>query len=218
MKTGMNATVIAQVKKFESLWDDSLENRYKAAQLYYKTLSNNPDPAVRRMFHENSSHKDWTAIRWRWLYYIGKGVVSKRFLDVHNYSLALCCRQIPVSRQDDFCENGLRLYSKEHKGGVVVPLRKLNAKHIHHVFDIDNGKEYPVATQRKKSLYGASSKEPLVFAEDTKNKVLIKAVRKCTIDAGTMSNLLTYKNDSGNSILTPAQLREIADRLETTNV
>jgi hypothetical protein len=215
MKTVSKTTVLEQVKKFEVLWGESIDKRYEAARVYYNALSDKPDPAVVRMFHENSIYRDWTAHRWNWLYYIGSGRVYKKFLDVHNYALALCVRNIPMNKQMEICEKGLLLYSKEHKGGVVVPLRKLNSNHIKHVFNVETGKMYSVAAQRKKALYVTTNREPLVFARDTKGNVLIKALRKCTIDSGIMTKLLSYKSDLGNSILDPEQLRSIAAQLET---
>ena len=227
-----NTTVTKLVKKFEALWTESLENRYQAAKVYYKAITEHPDNETRRLFHESEAHKDWTALRWRWIYNIGKaawnaeqlkagkitemprGGICRAMLDIHNYSLAMSMRQIPIQRQEEICTNGLTLYSKEHKGGVVIPLRKLNRHHIMHCFDIDSGNEIPVEQQRKKSLHGAK-KEPIKFVTDpSSGKLHVSVQRKCVINAGLMLEILTHKNDQGVSILDAKQLYDVIHKLE----
>ena len=227
-----NTTVTKLVKKFENLWTTSLENRYEAAKVYYKAITEYPDNETRRLFQESEAHKDWTALRWRWIYNIGKaawyveqfeagkikeiprGGICRAMLDIHNYTLAMSMRQIPLQRQEEICRNGLKLYSKEHKGGVVIPLRKLNRKHIMHCFDIDSGNEIPVEQQRKKAL-NSPHKEPIKFMTDpASGKLHVSVQRKCIINAGLMIEILTHKNDQGVSILNAKQLQDVISKLE----
>lgn len=209
----VKTSVTKAVKKFEGLWSSSLDDRFAAAKIYFKTITDNGDPETRRLFHESEVARNWIAMRWRVLYLVGKGKLAKGCLDIHNYSMVVSMRNIPLARQEEILANGLRLYSKEHKGGVQVPVRKLNRKIIAHCFDIDTGVEYTPEQQRKKSL-GVRSREFFKFVTEANGKVHVSVQHRGVIDANVITEILTYKNDKGASILTSAKLREIADALE----
>lgn len=212
MEKNVEIEVNGSVKEFTELWNESLENRYEAARIYYECVTLYPDPEVKEKFF--SAFPNWTALRWRWIYYIGAGTISKLMLDVHNYSLALAMTAIPVKDQEAIVKSGLKLYCKEHTGGVTIPLKRLNRKMLEHVYDIKTGRVIPVAQQRKTPLSKRPEKAAIIYTKDKDGNLAAKVIRQVLLDRKMLEGVLLFKDDDGRSIFSPADLRMIANKLE----
>lgn len=200
------------VKEFTSLWNESLDNRFEAAKIYYDCVTDNPDTDVKEKFF--AAFPNWTALRWRWIYYVGAGKICKAMLDVHNYSLALAMTVVPVSAQEAIVKSGLKLYCKEHPGGIVIPLKRLNRTMLAHVYDLKTGEVKSVAQQRKTPLSKRPEKAAIIWTKDKDGNMAAKVIRPILLDRKMLEGILLFKNDDGESIFLAPELRTIANKLE----
>ena len=211
MEKSIEIEVAGSVKEFTALWNESLENRYEAAQIYYECVTEHPDSDVKEKFF--AAFPNWTALRWRWIYYVGAGKIAKPMLDVHNYSLALAMAVIPISAQEAIVKSGLKLYCKEHPGGIVIPLKRLNRRMLGHVYDLKTGEVKSVALQRKTPLSERPEKAAIIWTHDKDGRLAAKVIRSLLLDRKMLEGILTFKNAEGESIFSPADLRNIANKL-----
>lgn len=211
MEKSTEIEINSSVREFTELWSESIENRYQAAGVYYDCVTAHPDPEVKEKFF--NAFPNWSALRWRWVYYIGAGKICKSMLDVHNYSLALAMVAIPISHQEAIVKTGLKLYCKEHTGGVVIPLKRLNRTMLQHVYDIKTGEVKSVAQQRKTPLYDKPEKAAIIYNINAKGEIVAKVIRPVVLTKDMLSGILTFR-DKNKTIFTPKELRALADKLE----
>lgn len=212
MKKETEIEINQSVKEFTSLWNESLDNRFEAAKIYYDCVTDNPDTDVKEKFF--AAFPNWTALRWRWIYYVGAGKICKAMLDVHNYSLALAMTVVPVSAQEAIVKSGLKLYCKEHPGGIVIPLKRLNRTMLAHVYDLKTGEVKSVAQQRKTPLSKRPEKAAILWTKDKDGNMAAKIIRPILLDRKMLEGILLFKNDDGESIFLAPELRTIANKLE----
>lgn len=211
MEKSVEIEVNSSVKEFTSLWNESLENRYEAATIYYECVTEHPDAAVKEKFF--AAFPNWTALRWRWIYYVGAGKICKAMLDVHNYSLALAMTTIPIKDQEAIVKSGLKLCCKEHPGGIVIPLRRLNRKMLAHVYDLRTGEVKSVAQQRKTPLSERPEKAAIIWVHDKDDHLAAKVIRPVLLDRKMLEGILLCKNAEGERIFSAADLRGIANKI-----
>lgn len=212
MKKETEIEINQSVREFTSLWNESLDNRFEAAKIYYDCVTDNPDTDVKEKFF--AAFPNWTALRWRWIYYVGAGKICKAMLDVHNYSLALAMTVVPVSAQEAIVKSGLKLYCKEHPGGIVIPLKRLNRTMLAHVYDLKTGEVKSVAQQRKTPLSKRPEKAAILWTKDKDGNMAAKIIRPILLDRKMLEGILLFKNDDGESIFLAPELRTIANKLE----
>lgn len=212
MKKETEIEINQSVREFTSLWNESLDNRFEAAKIYYDCVTDNPDTDVKEKFF--AAFPNWTALRWRWIYYVGAGKICKAMLDVHNYSLALAMTVVPVSAQEAIVKSGLKLYCKEHPGGIVIPLKRLNRTMLAHVYDLKTGEVKSVAQQRKTPLSKRPEKAAIIWTKDKDGNMAAKVIRPILLDRKMLEGILLFKNDDGESIFLAPELRTIANKLE----
>ena len=212
MKKETEIEINQSVREFTSLWNESLDNRFEAAKIYYDCVTDNPDTDVKEKFF--AAFPNWTALRWRWIYYVGAGKICKAMLDVHNYSLALAMTVVPVSAQEAIVKSGLKLYCKEHPGGIVIPLKRLNRTMLAHVYDLKTGEVKSVAQQRKTPLSKRPEKAAIIRTKDKAGNMAAKVIRPILLDRKMLEGILLFKNDDGESIFLAPELRTIANKLE----
>ena len=212
MKKETEIEINQSVREFTSLWNESLDNRFEAAKIYYDCVTDNPDTDVKEKFF--AAFPNWTALRWRWIYYVGAGKICKAMLDVHNYSLALAMTVVPVSAQEAIVKSGLKLYCKEHPGGIVIPLKRLNRTMLAHVYDLKTGEVKSVAQQRKTPLSKRPEKAAIIWTKDKDGNMAAKVIRPILLDRKMLEGILLFKNDDGESIFLASELRTIANKLE----
>lgn len=212
MKKETEIEINQSVREFTSLWNESLDNRFEAAKIYYDCVTDNPDTDVKEKFF--AAFPNWTALRWRWIYYVGAGKICKAMLDVHNYSLALAMTVVPVSAQEAIVKSGLKLYCKEHPGGIVIPLKRLNRTMLAHVYDLKTGEVKSVAQQRKTPLSKRPEKAAIIWTKDKDGNMAAKVIRPILLDRRMLEGILLFKNDDGESIFLAPELRTIANKLE----
>lgn len=212
MKKETEIEINQSVREFTSLWNESLDNRFEAAKIYYDCVTDNPDTDVKEKFF--AAFPNWTALRWRWIYYVGAGKICKAMLDVHNYSLALAMTVVPVSAQEAIVKSGLKLYCKEHPGGIVIPLKRLNRTMLAHVYDLKTGEVKSVAQQRKTPLSKRPEKAAIIWTKDKDGNMAAKVIRPILLDRKMLEGILLFKNDDGESIFLAPEIRTIANKLE----
>lgn len=212
MKKETEIEINQSVREFTSLWNESLDNRFEAAKIYYDCVTDNPDTDVKEKFF--AAFPNWTALRWRWIYYVGAGKICKAMLDVHNYSLALAMTVVPVSAQEAIVKSGLKLYCKEHPGGIVIPLKRLNRTMLAHVYDLKTGEVKSVAQQRKTPLSKRPEKAAIIWTKDKDGNMAAKVIRPILLDRKMLEGILLFKNDDGESVFLAPELRTIANKLE----
>ena len=212
MKKETEIEINQSVREFTSLWNESLDNRFEAAKIYYDCVTDNPDTDVKEKFF--AAFPNWTALRWRWIYYVGAGKICKAMLDVHNYSLALAMTVVPVSAQEAIVKSGLKLYCKEHPGGIVIPLKRLNRTMLAHAYDLKTGEVKSVAQQRKTPLSKRPEKAAIIWTKDKDGNMAAKVIRSILLDRKMLEGILLFKNDDGENIFLAPELRTIANKLE----
>lgn len=212
MKQSTEIEINQSVKEFTSLWNESLDNRFEAAKIYYDCVTDHPDADVKEKFF--AAFPNWTALRWRWIYYVGAGKICKSMLDVHNYSLALAMTVVPISAQEAIVKSGLKLYCKEHPGGIVIPLKRLNRTMLSHVYDLKTGEVKSVAQQRKTPLSKRPEKAAIIYTKDKDGNLAAKVIRPILLDRKMLEGVLLFKNDDGESIFLASELRAIANKME----
>lgn len=211
MEKSVEIKINADVKSFTSLWNESLENRYEASRVYYECVTEHPDAEVKEKFF--AAFPNWTALRWRWIYYVGAGKICKSMLDVHNYSLALAMISIPIKDQEAIVKSGLKLYCKEHPGGIVIPLKRLNRRMLAHVYDIRTGEVKSVTQQRKTPLSERPEKAAIIWVHDKDECLAAKVIRPVLLDRKMLEGILLFKNAEGERIFSAADLRGIANKI-----
>lgn len=211
MEKSVETKVNTSVREFTEHWNDSIENRSKAAKVYYDCVTEHPDAEVKEKFF--AAFPNWSALRWRWVYYIGAGKIARAMLDVHNYSLALAMVAIPIKDQEAIVKSGLKLYCKEHPGGIVIPLKRLNRKMLAHVYDIRTGEVKSVAQQRKTPLSDRPEKAAIVWVHDKEGRLAANVIRKVLLDRKMLEGILLFKNAEGERIFSAADLRGIANKI-----
>ena len=212
MEKSVETKVNTSVREFTEHWNDSIENRSKAAKVYYDCVTEHPDAEVKEKFF--AAFPNWSALRWRWVYYIGAGKIARAMLDVHNYSLALAMVAIPIKDQEAIVKSGLKLYCKEHPGGIVIPLKRLNRKMLAHVYDIRTGEVRSVAQQRKTPLSDRPEKAAIVWVHDKEGRLAANVIRKVLLDRKMLEGILMFRNAEGESIFSAGDLRSIANKME----
>ena len=175
-------------------------------------MTDKPDTDVKEKFF--AAFPNWTALRWRWIYYVGAGKICKAMLDVHNYSLALAMTIVPVSAQEAIVKSGLKLYCKEHPGGIVIPLKRLNRTMLAHVYDLKTGEVKSVAQQRKTPLSKRPEKAAIIWTKDKDGNMAAKVIRPILLDRKMLEGILLFRNDDGENIFLASELRTIANKLE----
>lgn len=154
-ETGLTAKVLKNMERFGKLWQQSLDLRIKAAQLYFKSA--NEDLNVKYAFQRLPQFSHWSPAQWRVVFFVGAGSISTKYLDVHPYtiSLAMLDQNVSVEDQDKIFQEGLQVVVGDSLKTIAV--KNLTAPHIKQAFDKDGTyrdedeqKEY--MAQRKEDL------------------------------------------------------------------
>lgn len=213
-KTTENA-VKEQVKSFKAKWQESIDNRYDAAQIFFNCVKAYRKDAdeVKAKFY--MAFPKWTAERWNWLYIIGSGRVRKAFVDVHNYALGQDIANIPLTEQDQIVSKGLNVYSVEHPGGVLIPLKRINCSMLRHAYDPLNGwKHRPVEEQRKMPIAKKADKADVVYLVNDNDELQAKVKKGSLISKEKLISMLTFRDDDGRTLLTVQELYRVIHTLE----
>lgn len=207
-ETGLTAKVLKDMERFSKLWQQSIDLRVKAAQLYFKAA--NEDLNVKYAFQRLPQFSHWSPAQWRVVFYVGAGSISTKYLDVHPYtiSLAMLEQNVSVEDQDKVFQEGLQVVVGNSMKTIAI--KNLNAVHIKQAFDKDGTyrdedeqKEY--MAQRKEAL---DKKELGKLEHVSRGKW--KARTTCIIDKDLVRALLLGEEP----LFTVDELAEIIEELQ----
>ena len=136
----MAKSINASLRAFVASWGSSETSRLRAAKIY-ADAANSKDTDAKAKFWALPEFKNWTMQQWRLLYCIGSGLLSPKYLDVHNLAvpLAMVYRNVRIEMQEYIITDGLKL---ARSNGTIrtLPYKLIQQKHISQVFK-DNGEE-----------------------------------------------------------------------------
>ena len=139
-------SINASLRAFVASWGSSVTSRLRAAKIY-ADAANSKNTDAKAKFWALPEFANWTQQQWALLYWIGSGVLSPDYLDVHNLAvpLALVHHNVRLEMQEVIVTQGLKL---ARINGTVrdLPYKLIQQKHIYQVFK-DNGEERTVEEQ-----------------------------------------------------------------------
>ena len=142
----MAKSINASLRAFVASWGSSVTSRLRAAKIY-ADAANSQNTDAKAKFWALPEFKNWTQQQWRLLYCIGSGILSPKYLDVHNLAvpLSLVSNNVRIEMQDHIVTNGLKL---ARINGTIreLPYKLVQQKHISQCFK-DNGEERTVEEQ-----------------------------------------------------------------------
>lgn len=142
----MAKSINASLRAFVASWGSSVTSRLRAAKIY-ADAANSQNTDAKAKFWALPEFQNWTQQQWRLLYCIGSGILSPKYLDVHNLAvpLTLVNHNVRLEMQDHIVTNGLRL---ARINGTIreLPYKLIQQKHISQCFK-DNGEERTVEEQ-----------------------------------------------------------------------
>lgn len=141
-----NKSINASLRAFVASWGSSVTSRLRAAKIY-ADAANSKNTDAKAKFWALQEFANWTPQQWALLYWIGSGVLSSKYLDVHNLAvpLALVHRNVRLEMQEHIVNHGLQL---ARINGTIreLPYKLIQQKHITQVFK-ENGEERTIEEQ-----------------------------------------------------------------------
>lgn len=207
-ETGLTAKVLKNMERFGKLWQQSLDLRIKAAQLYFKSA--NEDLNVKYAFQRLPQFSHWSPAQWRVVFFVGAGSISTKYLDVHPYtiSLAMLDQNVSVEDQDKIFQEGLQVVVGDSLKTIAV--KNLTAPQIKQAFDKDG--TYRDEDEQKE--YMAQRKEDLDKKELGKLERVSsgkwKARTSCILDKDLVKALLLGEEP----LFSVDELEEIIEELQ----
>ncbi len=196
-----DSAITKDVATFKKLWEESYEQQYKAACLFYKYADNVSD---KNKFME--VYPTWSIQWWRTLYYVGAGALSKEVLRVHPYCIGvhMLKHNISLIDQEKILTKGLTIVTSKTEMATIKP-KQLRAKHIEQCFNTDGTKKNVTDQLIWLAIRDTQKIKLSIDKLERINKSTWRARTACEINKKVLAKLLTIKP----YILTKTDLEKI---------